>query len=48
MWSRCSKRTKELAVSFCERCGQVCDGACRCAALGERKLLQELWLGVRI
>ena len=41
-------RTKELAVAFCERCGQVCDAGCRRAALRERALLQQLWLGVRV
>ena len=40
--------TKELAVRFCERCGEVCDAGCRRAALRERTLLQELWLGVRV
>jgi ferredoxin len=23
------KRSKELAVDFCDRCGQVCTSACR-------------------
>jgi hypothetical protein len=45
---RLFKRTKELAVSFCERCGRVCDAGCRRAALRERTLLQQPWLGVRI
>ena len=47
MWSL-SRRTKALAVSFCERCSEVCDDACRRAALRERALLQQLWLGVRL
>ena len=47
MWSL-SKHSKESAVSFCERCSEVCDDACRRAALRERALLQQLWLGVRI
>ena len=41
------KRTRELAVSFCERCGRVCNG-CRGAALRERALLRQLRLGVRV
>jgi hypothetical protein len=40
-------RGKEL-VSFCERCGQVCDAACRLAALRERALSRQLWPGVRV
>ena len=40
--------TSELAVAFCERCGQVCDDGCRRAAVRERVLLQQLWLGVRL
>ena len=46
MWSPLD-RTSELAVEFCERCGQVCDGGCRRAAVRERVLLQQLRLGVR-
>jgi len=42
------ERTKEPAVSFCERCGTVCDAGCRRAALRERTLSRQLWLGVRI
>jgi hypothetical protein len=41
-------KTKESVVSFCERCGEVCDDGCRRAALRERALLQQLWLGVRL
>ena len=40
--------TRELAVRFCERCGRVCDDGCRRAAVRERVLLQQLWLGVRL
>jgi hypothetical protein len=43
-----SRRTKGLAVSFCDRCGEVCDAGWRRAALRERAILQQLWLGVRI
>ena len=42
------KRTKELSVTLCERCGKVCDAGCRRAALRDRTLSQQLWLGVRI
>lgn len=42
------KRTKELTVTFCERCGKVCGAGCRRAALRDRTLSQRLWLGVRI
>jgi hypothetical protein len=30
------RKSKELAVEFCERCSRVCDAACRSAALRER------------
>ena len=40
--------TKELAVTFCARCGEVCNAGCRRAALRERALLRQLWLGVRV
>lgn len=41
-------RTKEVAVTFCERCAEVCNEGCRRAALREQALLQQLWLGVRV
>jgi len=41
---RLFKRTKEVAVEFCERCSQVRDAGCRRAALRERALV-ELVLG---
>jgi len=42
------KRTRELAVEFCERCSRVCDASCRRAALRERALLQPWRYGVRV
>lgn len=42
------KRTRELAVGFCERCGRVCDAGCRRAARRDRALLRQLRLGVRV
>ena len=41
-------KTKEQTVTFCERCGEVCDAGCRQAAVRERTLLQQQWLGVRV
>lgn len=41
-----SRRLKESAVRFCERCARVCDDMCRRAALRERVLLQQVWRGV--
>ena len=32
------RRSKELAVEFCDRCAKVCDASCRAAALRERAL----------
>jgi hypothetical protein len=40
--------TRELAEMSCECCGQVCDDGCRRAAVRDRVLLQQLWLGVRL
>ncbi len=47
MWSPFDT-TSKLAVTFRERCRQVCDDGCRRAAVRERVLLQQLWLGVRL
>ena len=47
MW-RLLTRTKELTVTLCERCAGICDEGCRRAALRERVLRQQLWLGVRV
>ncbi len=40
-------KTKDAAVSFCERCGQVCGYACRAEVLRERARLQALAYGWR-
>lgn len=40
-------KTKDVAVSFCERCGQGCSWACRADALRERARLQALAYGWR-
>ena len=42
------KSTKEAAVTFCERCGEVCDAGCDISALREQTLLRQVWLGVRV
>jgi hypothetical protein len=41
-----SRKAKESAVRFCERCAQVCDDTCRRAALRDRVLLQQMWRGM--
>lgn len=41
------KRTRELVVEFCDRCGSVCDNACRRTALLERARERALANGVR-
>jgi hypothetical protein len=41
------ERAKEQGLSYRERCGEVCDDGCRQAAMRERALMQQLWLGVR-
>jgi hypothetical protein len=45
MW-KLLKRTKGSTVRFSDRCGRVCDDACRRSALRERVLLQQVWRGV--
>jgi hypothetical protein len=45
---RLFKRTKRLAVDFCERCSKVRDAGCRRATLRERALLQAWRFGARI
>jgi hypothetical protein len=45
---RLFKTTKQLSARFCEPCSEVCDEGCRRAALRERTLLQQLWLGARV
>ena len=42
------RKSKELAVEFCDRCGRICDASCRATAIRERALLQSLRLGVRV
>jgi hypothetical protein len=42
------KRTRVLAVEFCERCGFVCDAACRRNAIIERARDRALQLGMRV
>lgn len=41
------RRTKGLAVEFCDRCGSVCDAACRRNALVGRVRERALLLGMR-
>ncbi|MCZ7587471.1 MAG: hypothetical protein M5U27_01135 [Gaiella sp.] len=47
MWKLFEKE-RESTVSFCDRCGQVCDERCRSEALREQALLQQLRLGFRV
>jgi hypothetical protein len=44
MWKQ-RKSKAERAVRYCERCGRVCDVACRRSALRERALRQQMWVG---
>jgi hypothetical protein len=45
---RLLKKTRRLAIDFCERCGCVCDAACRTEALRERALVKALQRGGRV
>jgi hypothetical protein len=42
------KSMKETAVSFCERCGEICAARRRRSARREQSLLRQVWLGVRV
>ena len=41
------KRSKARAVEFCERCGAVCDAACRISAIIDREHEKVLLWAVR-
>jgi hypothetical protein len=41
------RKTRRLAIEFCERCFEVCDAGCRAAAIRERAQLRSLRLGPR-
>jgi hypothetical protein len=45
---RLFKRSKGLAVEFCERCSQVYVAACRPGGLREGMVLRALQFGVRV
>jgi ferredoxin len=42
------RRARELAVEFCDRCGSVCDAACRRNAIIERARERALLRGMRL
>lgn len=42
------RKSKELAVAFCDRCARICEARCRAAVIRERALMQALRLGVRV
>ena len=44
---RLFKRTRELTLSFCERCGSVCDSVCHAEAIREHALQRALAYGWR-
>jgi hypothetical protein len=41
------KRSRELAVEFCDRCAKVCDAGCRASTLREQALERTFRFGVR-
>ena len=45
---RLFKRSKAVAVEFCDRCAKVCDAGCRAAAVREQALLRALRFGGRV
>jgi hypothetical protein len=42
------RKSRELAVEFCDRCARVCDAGCRAAAVREQALLRALRFGGRV
>jgi hypothetical protein len=42
------RKSKELAVEFCDRCSRICDAACRSGAVRERARTQVLRFGGRL
>lgn len=42
------KKANKVAVDFCERCGAVCDSACRSAAIRDGARAAALARGLRI
>jgi hypothetical protein len=44
---RLLRRSKALAVEFCDRCAKVCDAGCCAAAVREQALTRALRFGVR-
>jgi hypothetical protein len=44
---RLLRKSKALAVEFCDRCARVCDVGCRAEAIRERALERALRFGVR-
>ena len=42
------RKPARAVVAFCERCGCVCDAACRRAAQVERARIDALLMGMRI
>lgn len=45
---RLGRRERVSTVEFCERCGSVCDSACRRGAIVERARMQALAQGWRL
>jgi hypothetical protein len=43
-----SRKSKALAIEFCERCAKVCDTGCRAAALREQAFAQLVLFAGRI
>jgi hypothetical protein len=39
------RKSKEVAVEFCDRCARVCDVGCSAAAVREQALLRRQGLG---
>jgi hypothetical protein len=42
------RRSRELAVEFCDRCAKVCDAGCRATAVREQARLRALRFGARV
>lgn len=46
-WIERARRRRLRGVTFCDRCGQVCDAACRRRAAHDRREVTALLYGAR-
>ena len=42
------RKSRELAVEFCDRCAKVCDASCRATAVRDQAMLRAVRFGARL